>query len=43
MEKAKYLQSVRDQYEVYPYPLRNPEDERARLEMSRALLNLKTE
>ena len=34
MEKAKYLQSVRDQYEVYPYPLRNPEDERVRLENS---------
>jgi SAM-dependent methyltransferase len=34
MEKANYLQSVRDQYEAYPYPLRNPEDERVRLENS---------
>ena len=34
MEKANYLQSVREQYEVYPYPLRNPEDERVRLENS---------
>jgi 2-polyprenyl-3-methyl-5-hydroxy-6-metoxy-1,4-benzoquinol methylase len=26
-----YLESVREQYERYPYPLRNPEDERQRL------------
>ena len=34
MEKANYLQSVKDQYEAYPYPLRNPDDERMRLENS---------
>ena len=26
-----YLQEVRKQYESYPYPLRDPEDERKRL------------
>lgn len=34
MEKANYLKSVRDQYEAYPYPLRNPDDEKVRLENS---------
>jgi len=34
MEQINYLQSVRDQYEAYPYPLRNPEDEKMRLENS---------
>ncbi len=34
MEKANYLEPVREQYEAYPYPLRNPEDERVRLENS---------
>jgi len=34
MEKANYLRSVRDQYEAYPYPVRNPEDERIRIENS---------
>jgi SAM-dependent methyltransferase len=34
MEPREYLKSVRDQYEAYPYPLRNPEDERVRLENS---------
>src|SRR3989440_2987619 len=34
MEKTNYLQSVKDQYEAYPYPLRNPEDEKMRLENS---------
>jgi SAM-dependent methyltransferase len=32
MESAEYIQSVRDQYDVYPYPPRNPEDEAMRLE-----------
>jgi len=27
----KYVAAVREQYERYPYPLREPEDERARL------------
>ncbi len=27
IEKAKYLKEVRNQYENYPYPRRNPEDE----------------
>ena len=34
MEKVNYLKAVRDQYEAYPYPPRNPEDERSRLENS---------
>lgn len=34
MEKAQYIKAVRDQYEAYPYPPRNPEDERIRLENS---------
>lgn len=28
MKKGKYLKSVRDQYEKYPYPARDPEDEK---------------
>ena len=27
-DDANYLGSVRDQYEQYPYPERNPEDEK---------------
>ena len=34
MENANYLEAVRQQYEAYPYPVRNPEDERVRLENS---------
>ena len=34
MEEAHYIKAVRDQYEAYPYPPRNPEDERSRLENS---------
>ena len=30
--RAEYLVSVREQYEAYPYPERNPDDERTRLE-----------
>jgi SAM-dependent methyltransferase len=32
MEHPPYLTSVRDQYDAYPYPPRNPEDEKVRLE-----------
>lgn len=31
LQAQDYLTQVRDQYEDYPYPLRNPEDERNRL------------
>lgn len=31
MKPGKYLSGVRDQYEDFPYPKRNPEDERKRL------------
>jgi len=31
IEKAKYLKEVRNQYENYPYPRRNPEDERKKI------------
>jgi SAM-dependent methyltransferase len=31
IEDAVYLQEVRDQYEHYPYPTRNPEDDKHRL------------
>lgn len=31
MKKSNYLKPVRDQYEAYPYPPRNPEEERTRL------------
>jgi len=31
MNNPNYLEEVRDQYEDYPYPLRDPEDERKRL------------
>lgn len=34
MEEPSYLHSVRAQYEAYPYPPRNPEDEAVRLENS---------
>jgi SAM-dependent methyltransferase len=34
MDNPNYLVSVRDQYEAYPYPVRNPQDERVRLENS---------
>jgi ubiquinone/menaquinone biosynthesis C-methylase UbiE len=34
MEPAKNPSGVREQYEAYPYPPRNPEDERSRLENS---------
>lgn len=32
MKSAEHIQSVRDQYEAYPYPPRNPDDEAMRLE-----------
>ena len=32
MKSDNYLKSVRNQYENYPYPLKNPEDEKTRLE-----------
>ena len=31
MDKSKYLTNVRDQYENYPFPQRNPRDEKRRL------------
>lgn len=31
MEESNYLHNVRNQYEDYPYPQRDPEDERSRL------------
>jgi hypothetical protein len=31
MESSNYLQEVANQYEEYPYPERNPADERNRL------------
>ena len=34
MEKSNYLKAVKDQYEAHPYPPRNPEDEKVRLENS---------
>src|SRR5436309_6843747 len=33
-ETSSYLKAVRDQYEAYPYPPRNPADEKVRLENS---------
>src|SRR5437667_5226600 len=33
-ETSSYLKAVRDQYEAYPYPPRNPTDEKVRLENS---------
>src|SRR2546422_7193402 len=34
MEASNYLKAVRDQYEAFPYPPRNPADEKVRLENS---------
>ena len=34
MEASNYLKAVRDQYEAFPYPPRNPSDEKVRLENS---------
>ncbi len=34
MEPSNYIKAVRDQYEAYPYPPRNPADEKVRLENS---------
>jgi SAM-dependent methyltransferase len=34
MEPSNYLKAVRDQYEAFPYPPRNPADEKVRLENS---------
>ena len=31
MQEATYLKEVREQYENYPYPYRNPEDEKRRI------------
>lgn len=34
IEGGDYLQNIRNQYEDYPYPLRNPEDEKKRFRFS---------
>ena len=31
-QDANYLPEVREQYEQYPYPVRDPQDERKRLD-----------